>query len=249
MSTQFNPISMNYWGVSQPRYVTKYCDDDARQCLLNGSLKFGSLIGYRKGEETRFTDQSEGMVERVINFQTEGPVSHFKTPIIETFGNLGVTIKNCGYSKEFDERVFCSSIGPYDTEHHKVMLEKNSDVRHYLVFDLRRLIAGLVHETRNNAEYTLVPGKLNVVYGAISYKEKAREENPVLNASFGYQSPKFSPNEFLKSVFTKPPFYCYENEHRIMLRLHATEAPATDGHPIFVENDYLRKAIVESGTI
>jgi len=198
-------------------YLTKFFEAESLNYFNVGSLRFGSLE-YYAAEENRATqgarlDTGEGSY--VTNIDHDGSwLSDIDFMGIKADKTSRISIKGGTISGRQNAHVLCTSLGPYSIKLHRSILcpskngyEGNANLVGYVTFDGQKLLTALI--TIACREYGLSEKSVGswTRNGPVQYGD--REKTSKLWS--GKRGMDWDP------VFTKPPLFAPENEHRITL--------------------------------
>ncbi|MBU2941426.1 hypothetical protein Q4525_14735 [Shimia thalassica] len=245
----FGETWLSYWRKDNPEKIVKYFSETDEAYLKDGSFKFGSLISYRKGETHRTSEKKEGLVEKVSNLSTSTQTGTIDLGAVKSQGCFGMEYHNIKTTSDFNEMVFCSSIGPYSETHHRDMLTKNPDCTHYAQIDTEKFVRTLSSIIIEDPSFIKADKNVNLVFGEIVYGKVASVEEIVPDKYGNYVSPPIKPADLLKIVFTKPNGYEHEKEFRILIRKNALDFPPIDQEQLIVTDSRLASCIDFFGKI
>ncbi len=252
--------------MSTPRFITKYFPADTLQFIEGGSFKFGTLQEYSSGEKAslgaRMRDFTEGKREIKIAMPDTGDIGRIEVPGL-IFEDNYVDLASCpprgrryafDYTIATNEWVFCSSIGPYDRDHHHSMRSGlndsqtglypgNSDLTHWVVLDVA-LFSNAIRLAAIEHPFYSGYDKEILFQNSVSYN-KSDEIIPY------YDNIKIGEEDLIahsmNTVFSKPPFFSVEREYRFILRLKAPYCADVDDPAAILTSELLRRSIVEIG--
>ncbi|PTW62769.1 hypothetical protein C8N35_101817 [Breoghania corrubedonensis] len=197
--------------------ITKYCTPDARQHILSGNFKIGSLSEYRSSEAGGglMADRGEGMGEIGLagnSLIRSGRFGSFN------FSNVGLSGDRPFFTQGFsiDAHVYCTSVGGYNRDTHMNIRNgtrsycANPNYKSFIVLDLDYLIKAF-----EEIKYSMNKDDTNIYNGEVRYcsREKViRSENSNVNSSGN------DVEMHMKDIiFIKQDIFQVENEYRISI--------------------------------
>lgn len=240
-------------------YAVKYSNKADWLRNRNGRFKIGTLEQYRSSESVSFrlSDHREG-IQRIMVGGSSGSVRNLTLPGGSYFGHI--SWQDCGagilHETSHNEYIFCVSLGGYDREHHKIMLNGddkgypgNPELTHYVQIDLRLFDAalkkwavkalGILREGQTTA-YTFSK--------SVIYEGRDVEISPLTAQSMSTEAMKT--NALIRAVFHKPQPFAAEKEFRICLRTGGEFSGLSSGAgPLFPSSRLFKKSVLHSGCI
>ncbi len=244
-------------------YITKYFSKDVLQFVEKGRFRFGTLASYGNGQlaGARFSDRKEGsgsLFGQPSNTDYQ-QVDRLELPGI-LFTNL--VIKNSTHVIElesnFNELIFCATLGIYDFHHHRIMRDGlyeheklqylgNAELSHYAVLDIQKFsdaIKDCCLKTDGWESGSITSE--NFLVSEVEYGD--RDQDFKIVSGYDYRSDeKF--NHFKRVVFTKPKSFSLEREIRFVLRPNYPHALPSNADAKCFESSELRAAITEIGCL
>lgn len=252
--------------MKTPEFVTKYFSEDSLQYIESGSFKFGTLQEYSSCENaiigTRMGDFTEGKHEIKVKMPSTGNIGRIEVPGL-IFEDNFVDLESCSprgrqYAFEYtiatNDWIFCSSIGPYDRDHHRSMrfglndnqtgtYLGNPDLTHWVVLDVALFLNAVRLAAKEHPLYSGCDKQFlfhnDVSYNKydeiIPYREniKIHEEDLIARVT--------------NTVLSKPAFFAVEKEYRFILSLKAPYCADFNDPAAILTSDLLQKSIVEIG--
>ncbi len=248
-------------GLTKPKYLTKYLDEDGIGYVKSGSLKFGTLQSYREGETKfdRMSDKGEGLAEIDVNIGGSGLGTIRYGGIAATVGG-DFSRAAMVISDPVNECVFCSTRGQYDEQHHWLMkhgcklsssieYKGNQDLDYYVVFDFDLLISNLKYQLFSEVRFTSKLPLSEVFFACdVQYRPRIRNMNLPQGGGVISTAPITS-EEYFGTIFNKPVRFAPENEFRILIRLDAPEFQQPGAPPLKMQSDAFKDCIVDSGKL
>ena len=227
-----------------PRKIVKYSDAQMAPRIRVGSLRFGSLVSYRTGEQARFKDADEGNMSLVINTNGifRGGIIH---PTLTAAPGMPVSLENVWLAEDIAANVLCVTSGSYSRKHHRRMIAINPDLTHYTEFAFDKLFVALA------ACFDGMPfhkGDRALLARRVIYGERSRKAD----LGDGRELYIYGDMERLKhemiTTYTKPKAFEHESELRFVLRNTPPECLDAKG-ALIVQSPAIVEAISGMGTI
>lgn len=236
---------------------TKYFELKDRHHVAGGSCKFGTLRSYAAAENAEILgarlDCSEGVHRRTFTMHEDAlPIRRVRA--------AGVLMEDCvgGYLNVTDKFIvndwtYCASVGSYEARHHSLMLsgdavtgyKGNPRLLSWAVYDSYLFLEAVLHALKSHKEYKAQRGESVLFPKIIEYTDK-HSEFSIYGGDF--DSEDITDNErYLKAVFEKPKIFSTEREIRFLLRAHAPLCAPLDASPIYLQSEFIKRAILEMG--
>jgi hypothetical protein len=246
-------------GVAEVTVVTKYFDAAYKSHIENGCFRFGTLRKYRDEEnqatEFRQQDHEEG-TKQIGLFPVGGKISQMKFPDCSTYNNTTFSGGMPGSTpiiieNSFNDYAFCTSIGNYSTEQHKIMCEGyrfpdgssyqgDEKLVHYAEISVRAFKRAI---GRAVADHEVRKSKLETEQMLIDLPVKYDKKIENRTVPPYYEVPEENTlTAYLDAVFRKRIIYGPEKEYRFVLRPRAPHSigdeldPRDLGHESFLRS-------------
>ena len=258
--------------MSMPPFVrpkiTKFFEEGMLDNYLGGSFWFGTLKRYRMIEqkeasavvEPRFSDRREGIIEHAHFFES-GYAKNVKIGS-NIFINCSFGGNNCAnimMAQEFNEFVFCASWGAYSRQQHLDIkngamnaagteYEGNSKLTHFAEIDLIDFLDAVSLEAPRTPPWnTKLPASEYMLHDRVKYgpTQKTISVPSVCEIS----DMDVNAEDYLRTIFTKHPYFSPENEFRIVLRANAPNSLKSDPAGLKLKHKKLRCSIRKIGTL
>lgn len=235
----------------QPSQITKYLNEEGYKHSLAGSFRFGTLSIYR-GEENsvknngRFSDENEGLQQHQFKSRT-GYSKSFKA------GNIQISNTNfSGFDNdvavEFIANAYCAcaSIGGFSSERVAALRENgNSDLTHYVTYDLARLKAAIDQSMRLESTFQncSIIGR-PIIYGIKDLRWEIEEY-------FDSETHRDPLAIFMGLAFVKDQIrFEHESEYRLLIvdLDHLGQLDESKKHKNF-DHSGIAGSIISSGTV
>tara|TARA_R110002020_G_scaffold98621_2_gene234594 strand:+ start:14833 stop:15651 length:819 start_codon:yes stop_codon:yes gene_type:complete len=231
------------------KVVTRHFSNNEENRLLektlNGSFKFGTIVGYRPADEAqigRFSDLQEGLQRDV--FRSRDGTYNAEIGGIDISKSSMIGIENpLVHQVEVNEYCSCSSRGSFDLERAKVLRERdNPDLNAYVVYDLVKLLTAIKDIVAESKERE----NLRIVAREVQYGDKDRSWEIDGRINFGPERDHL--DDWLNNIFVKSTEYCPEDELRIILLDPARAGLlSNEERPYILNDDRIASAIIDFG--
>lgn len=247
--------------------ITKFFEADMLENYQRGSFWFGTLKRYRMIEkkeadvvvEPRFSDPREDMVEHAHKFET----GHAKSVKIG-----GMSFTNCYFegfgtdimvTSEFNDFVFCASWGAYSRQQHldikngamsvaETKYEGNSKLTHFVEIDLIDFLDAVSLEAPKTPLWsTALPASEYLLHSRVKYGQT--EKSISIPSVYESSGMAVTAEDYLRTMFTKPPHFSPENEFRVVLRANAPNSLEGDPAGMKLMHKKLRRSIRKIGIL
>jgi hypothetical protein len=209
--------------------------------------------------EPRFSDRREGIIEHALNLET-GYAANIK------IGSS--SISNCFFegfdtdilvAQEFNEFTFCASWGAYSRQQHLdikngstsvagTKYQGNPKLTHFAEIDLFDFLGAVSLEApRSPLWATTLPENEYLLHSRVEYGRTERSFS--IPPSFDSSSIVLNANDYLRTLFTKPPHFSPENEFRVVLRANAPNSLEGDPAGMKLVHKKLRRSIRRIGSL
>ncbi len=252
---------------SRPKYIVKFFEKEQFKYYNQGQFKLGTLEEYRATEKqaseelNRFTDEGEGVPESNIALPNGSP------PLSFSYNNLHFNgTRFSGEDQSFrlsgqpiNEFVFCASVGPYTKDLHRGIIGpthaagsppySNPKLTHFAVLDRVEFRDALLSEFRRQCVCEPnIPLNEQVFDLPVIYGDRAKHFPYVEGTDYSKIQSDFE-EEFLRTIFVKPPRFSPEQENRIIFRAHHVSSLPAGQEPLLLKSRDLRKAIKRLGRV
>lgn len=209
--------------------------------------------------EPRFSDRREGMIENAYNFEN-GYAENVKLGNMSFtncyFGGCGVDIM---VTREFNDFVFCASWGAYSRQQHLhikngtmsvagTKYEGNSKLTHFAEIDLIDFLDAVALEAPKTPLWsTKLPVNEYLLGGRVTYGKT--EKSISIPSIYEGRDMAVDIEDYLRTMFTKPPHFSPENEFRVVLRANAPNFLEGDPAGMKLMHKKLRRSIRKIGSL
>lgn len=245
--------------------ITKYFPEANWEDYCKGSFKIGTLQNYRGTEgqncptPARMTDVFEGVSltgygkdKAYLSSHRAGDGSVWHNA---SFSGHGFPLIE-GY--EFNEYVFCASVGRYDRSHHKMMVHGydygdgsnyrgNIELTAYAEIDLRKFKKALRHWLLSAKCVTSKFPVSEIIDSRKVIYEDRFEARELSELEEGRRP--MTLEEYLRAVFYKPPLFRVENEVRVTVQTTAPVFLQEDAPPLYPCSRRFLRSIVSMGRL
>ena len=150
---------------------------------------------------------------------------------------------------------FCSSIGRYDRNHHRTMLEGepfpatspyvgDRALTHYAVIDLERFLRAVNQHLQTRSDI-FPDGFSGITHQAVAYREKRNMPMDFNRVSEGVA--RLTREEMDEAINVKPPIFSPEREYRVVLHGNNDAYLAFETNFVDLRSDEIRRSILDIG--
>ena len=237
-----------------PKFITKFFQPEHEELVHGGSVRFGSLEGYRNSESTiaAMSDQGEGTrsftIESCRDFSNLDVItlpggSRFTNPTASGFNRAFVA------EQRENANVYCAQPGTYCRINHNHFTKGyerypgNPAYTAYIVYDFFKFCLAVTNSYTNYIrEKTLDPSLVSLAIGEVIYDDQYRNQT---NHDFPDKK-NIDLSNFIdpRTPFVKPTLFGPENEIRLLLTPKLQQFQNTH---IELISDAIKQSIVDKG--